>query len=200
MVVPPLGTVPMVIVWVVPFGSAMVAVVPAAALGPVLVTVTVTVMTWPGVPFGVAVKLMRTSATAPADMNAVLVLLAKLSSGQLVLPVLAATVVVPAPTKTEVTEVTVELGARVTGANVVVKPLTTSVGVNVAVIKPGLLNVTVADTVLPCMPLAGSATEMPTSAGGTMTPDRAAAVGLAVTAKVGVYPPAMVKATPLPPA
>ena len=120
-------------------------------------------------------------------MIALAVLLAKFSSGQLVLPVAAATVVdVPALSNTVVMVVMVLFGGRLKAANVVVMPSTTNVGVNVAVINPGLLKVTVADTVPPGRPLGGNTTKMATSAGGTITPDTGAAVLLALTASVRV--------------
>lgn len=171
------------------------------ALGPLLINVTVALTVVP------AIRLPGKKTSAPrsdkpaSDTVAPAVLLAKLSSGQLATPVDAATVVdVPPPSNTVVTDVTEEFGASVTGANVVVRPSTTSVGVKVAVTRPGLLNVTVADTVVPGRPDAGSCTEIAKSAGGTIAPDSAAAVLLALTASVGVKPLAIVKATPLPPA
>ena len=113
--------------------------------------------------------------------------MAKFTSGQLDLPVEEATVVeLPTPNNTVVTVVTVAFGARVSGAKVVVTPSTTSVGVKVVVMMPGLLNVTVADTVPPGTPLEGITTEMAISAGGTITPDSGAAVLLALTPNVGV--------------
>ena len=47
---------------------------------------------------------------------------------------------------------------KVTGANVCVTPLTTTVGVKVLVLGPWLVNVTVPITVVPAIAFAGSAT------------------------------------------
>ena len=71
--VPPLGTVPTLITWVVPLGSVMVAVVPVAALGPALVTITLTVMVAPGVALAGAVIVMAKSAIAFTAKEAVTV-------------------------------------------------------------------------------------------------------------------------------
>ena len=172
------------------------------ALGPWLVNVTVALTVVPATALaGSKTKACKSEKAAKAITD-VTVLLVKLSSGQLLLPVSAATVVdVPLPSSTVVTVVSVVLGARVMGAKVVVLPSTTSVGVKVAVTKPGLLKVTVADTVPPGTPLGGNTTKMPTSAGGTITPDTGAAVALALTASVRVRPAlANAKAAPLVPA
>ena len=156
-------------------------------LGPELVKVTVALTVVPAIRLPGKKTNAPKSETPSSDTTAPAVLLARLSSGQLVMPVAAATVVDdPTPSATDVTDVTELLGPRVTGAKVVVMPSTTSVGVKVAVTKPGLLKVTVADTVEPGMPVAGSCIEIATSAGGTITPETGAAVLLALTASVGV--------------
>ena len=152
-----------------------------------MVKVTVALMVVPAMAVvGNTTKAWRSEMPASVTTELV-VLLAKLTSGQLDLPVEAATVVeLPTPNDTVVTEVAVALGARVSCAKVVVMPSTTSVGVKVVVMTPGLLKVTVADTVPPGTPLGGSTTEMAMSAGGTITPDIGAAVLLALVTKVGV--------------
>ena len=85
---------------VLPLGRVTVAVTFWAVLGPLLVTVTVAVMVWPGVPLALELMAMATSAAAVSGVAAVAVLLARLGSAVVVVTAAlkVCTVVLPAGT------------------------------------------------------------------------------------------------------
>ena len=91
---------PITSVVVVPLGSTSVAVTLLAVLGPLLVTVTVAVMVWPGVPLAVELSVIARSARLLMLSTAWLLLLAGLLSAVVVVtwPVL---VTLPAPPTTK---------------------------------------------------------------------------------------------------
>ena len=104
--------------WVVPLGRVITALTVLAVLGPLLVKVTVTLTTWPGVaPAGLAI-VTETSATWAMVIVAVLLLLPGVASvtpgGGLMLATLAMEPLAPADTLTWKTMVTVLRGGKVT--------------------------------------------------------------------------------------
>ncbi len=136
------------------------AVAPAAALLP---KVTVTVTTLPATAFtGKSTTVVTSARITP--LTWVLVLFALLLSATLGAVTLAVTVP-PLAVRTTLIGALVAVcpGASVTGARVLVTPLTTSCGVKVTVALPLLDRVTVVVTVLPGVPLGIGLTTTPGS-------------------------------------
>ena len=86
----PLGRLPRTTVWVVPSGRTSVPLALSAALGPLLLKVTVAVIVLPGVPCALALSVTATSASGVRAVLATAVLFARVVSGVLVATVLVA--------------------------------------------------------------------------------------------------------------